>query len=96
MNNNDDLLKHAVPYDDNQRPVALEFRDDLLLVTLKDGRLIGTPLSWYPRLMSATPAQLANYELWAFGIHWEELDEELGIEGMLQGIRPKPRQPQVG
>ena len=82
-------------FDEGKIPVALEIRDGLLLVTLKDGRLIGTPLSWYPRLLNATPQQLANYELWAFGIHWEELDEDLGIEGMLQGIRPRPTVPQA-
>jgi hypothetical protein len=83
-------------FDEGSIPVALEIRDGMLLVTLKDGRLIGTPLEWYPKLMNATPQQLANYELWAFGIHWEDLDEDLGIEGMLLGIRPKPPQPQHG
>ncbi|MBA3870927.1 MAG: DUF2442 domain-containing protein [Anaerolineae bacterium] len=83
-------------FDEGKIPVSLEIRDGLLLVTLKDGRLIGTPLSWYPRLMNATPQQLENYELWAFGIHWEDLDEDLGIEGMLMGIHPKPPVPQVG
>ncbi len=83
-------------FDEGKMPVALEIRDALLLVTLKDGRLIGTPLSWYPRLMNATPQQLANYELWAFGIHWEDLNEDLGIEGMLHGIQPKPPVPQAG
>jgi hypothetical protein len=96
MGDLDDLLKNAKSYDENHRPVALEIRDGRLLVTLKDGRLIGTPLSWYPRLAAATPEQLANYELWAFGIHWEDLDEDLSIEGMLQGIRPKSGEPQQG
>jgi hypothetical protein len=82
-------------FDQNKIPVALDIRDGKLLVTLKDGRLIGTPLSWYPRLVNATPEQLANYELWSFGIHWEDLDEDLSIEGMLQGIQPKPHEPQT-
>jgi hypothetical protein len=81
-------------YDDHQRPVAIEIHDGRLLVTLKDGRIIGTPIEWYPKLAAATPEQLANHELWAFGIHWEELDEDLSIEGMLLGIRPKPAQPE--
>jgi hypothetical protein len=81
-------------FDQGKIPIAMEFRDGLLLVTLKDGRVIGTPIDWYPRLANATPEQLEHYELWAFGIHWEELDEDLSIDGMLQGIRPKPAQPQ--
>jgi uncharacterized protein DUF2442 len=83
-------------FDEGKIPVALEIRDGRLLVTLKDGRLIGTALSWYPHLARATSEQLANYELWAFGIHWEDLDEDLIIEGMLQGIQPKPHEPQHG
>lgn len=76
-------------FDENKMPVALEIRDGLVVVTLKDGRVIGTPIAWYPRLVNATAEQLAVYELWAFGIHWEDLDEDLSIEGMLQGIQPK-------
>lgn len=56
-------------FDENTMPVAVEIRDRMLLVTLKDGCLIGTPLDWYPRLAHATPQQLANDELGAFGIH---------------------------
>jgi hypothetical protein len=74
--------------EEGRYPKKVEFRDGLLLVTLRDGRLIGTPLEWYPRLSGATMEQLQRYELWAFGIHWDELDEDLSIEGMLQGIRP--------
>jgi hypothetical protein len=81
-------------FDEGTIPVATEIRDGRLLVTLKDGRIIGTPIEWYPKLAAATPEQLANHELWAFGIHWEELDEDLSIEGMLLGIRPKPAQPE--
>ncbi len=75
-------------FDDNRTPIAAEIRDEMLWVTLKDGRVIGTPLGWYPRLAQATPEQLENFELWAFGIHWPDLDEDLGIEGMLLGVRP--------
>jgi Protein of unknown function (DUF2442) len=91
-----DSLQNAVPYDDKQRPVAVEFKDGMLLVKLKDGRLIGTPIAWYPRLANATPEQLGKVELSTFGLHWEDLDEDLGIEGMLQGIQPKPREPEHG
>jgi hypothetical protein len=74
-------------YDESKKPIAAEIRDGILLVTLQDGRLIATPIDWYPRLARATPAQLKNFELWAFGVHWEEPDENISIEGMLQGIK---------
>lgn len=58
-----------------------------LIVTLRDGRRIATPLAWYPRLVNASPAQRANYEIMPMGVHWPEIDEDLSIAGMLQGRR---------
>ena len=72
------------------RPVAATFTSDELVVTLADGRKIATPLSWYPRLRDASASERGHFELMAMGIHWPELDEDLGIAGMLRG-RPAPR-----
>jgi Protein of unknown function (DUF2442) len=67
------------------RPVSVAFTADELVVTLADGRKIATPLSWYPRLRNANSAQRDHFELMAMGIHWPELDEDLGVAGMLKG-----------
>jgi len=72
-----------------QHPIRVHFGEGMLWVTLRDGRMIGTPLHWYSRLQQATEDQRRDYELWAFGIHWESLNEDLSIEGMLQAIRPR-------
>jgi len=69
------------------RPVAVAFTADELVVTLADGRRIATPLEWYPRLLGASAAARANVELMPMGIHWPDLDEDLGIAGMLRGRR---------
>ena len=69
------------------RPRSVEFTASDLVVTLADGRKIVTPLDWYPRLKSASAKQRANFELMAMGIHWPDLDEDLGIAGMLKGRR---------
>ncbi|MGD2020272.1 MAG: DUF2442 domain-containing protein [Thiohalocapsa sp.] len=58
---------------------------DNLWVELADGRTLGVPLVWFPRLLAATPQQLADYELSARGIHWDALDEDIAIEGLLAG-----------
>ena len=50
-----------------------------------DGRQVLTPLWWYPRLLNATPAQRNTVELMVDGIHWPEVDEDLSIDGMLDG-----------
>jgi Cysteine-rich CPCC/Protein of unknown function (DUF2442) len=67
------------------RPVAVAFTTDELVVTLADGRKIATPLSWYPRLLNASASARQHFELMATGIRWPELDEDLGIAGMLRG-----------
>jgi hypothetical protein len=69
------------------RPISVTFTTDELVVTLADGRKIATPLAWYPRLKSASAAAREHVELMPMGIHWPELDEDLGIAGMLQGRR---------
>ena len=69
------------------RPISVAFATDELVVTLADGRKIATPLAWYPRLKNASAAAREHLELMPMGIHWPELDEDLGIAGMLQGRR---------
>ena len=58
-------------------------------MTLVDGRKIATPLDWYPRL-DAPRRQRANFEIMPMGIRCD-LDEDLGIAGMLKGRPHKPR-----
>ena len=71
------------------RPVSVAFTTDELVVTLADGRKIATPLTWYPRLKNASAETRTHFELMPMGIHWPELDEDLGIAGMLQGRRAR-------
>ena len=61
--------------------------ETMLFVDLSDGRSLGTPLFWYPRLLNATPAQRAEWQLAGagIGIHWPDVDEDLSLEGMLAG-----------
>jgi len=61
------------------------FGDNSMWVELLDGRIIGVPLVWFPRLLRAQPEQLTHYELSQRGIHWDELDEDISIAGLLAG-----------
>jgi hypothetical protein len=67
------------------RARSVEFTPTDLVVTLADGRKIATPIEWYPRLARASAAQRENFEIGPMGIHWPDLDEDLGIAGMLKG-----------
>ena len=71
------------------RPVGVEIKDNLVLVTLADGRVIGNPIDWHPWLAHATPEQQKNVELHHYSVDWIDLDEGLDIQGMLMGIHPK-------
>ena len=66
-------------------PEAVSFDDDSMWVTLGDGRTIGVPLVWFPRLLRATPAQRESVELSRRGLHWEALDEDISVAGLLAG-----------
>ncbi len=61
--------------------------DDTLSVELSDGRSISVPLTWFPRLLNATPKERNNWRLIGKGdgIHWEDLDEDINIEGLITG-----------
>jgi hypothetical protein len=61
--------------------------DEELTAVLTDGRRIAVPLAWYPRLLDASPAERQNWRLLGEGyaIEWLDLDEHIGIEGMLAG-----------
>jgi hypothetical protein len=69
---------------------SIEFTDDMMNVHLMDGRIIGVPLAWSPRLLAATPKQRKKYEIGGggIGLHWEELDEDLSVAGLLAGADP--------
>jgi len=66
------------------------FDDERMFTLLSDGRVIGVPLRWFPRLLGAPIALREKYELWRSGkwIHWEELDEDLSVEAMLSKSVP--------
>lgn len=66
-------------------PRAVRFDEDCVWVELEDGRTIGVPLAWFPRLLHASPEERAAVELSRRGLHWDELDEDILIEGLLQG-----------
>ena len=69
------------------RATSVEISDDELIVTLRDGRRIASPLAWYPRLQAATREARENWTLLGdgIGIHWPEIDEDLSVEGLLEG-----------
>ncbi len=68
---------------------TVSITEDVLAVKLSDGRDLSVPLSWYPRLVHATPEERENWELIGDGqgIHWPDLDEDISVEMLLGGRR---------
>ena len=64
---------------------AVRFDEHTMWVDLSDGRNLGVPLAWFPRLLNATPAQRQQVQISRTGLHWEELDEDISIAGLLAG-----------
>ncbi|MEK6289043.1 MAG: DUF2442 domain-containing protein [Acidobacteriota bacterium] len=73
------------------RAVKVWFDDDNIWLGLEDGRQVSTPLAFYPRLLNATKEQRENYEFIGpgIGIHWEDLDEDLSVEGIVLGRKDR-------
>ena len=71
---------------------SVRFDDNSMWVDLSDGRVIAVPLAWFPRLLHATPQQREQVELSSQGLHWEEIDEDVSIAGLLAGIGDQSRQ----
>jgi hypothetical protein len=72
----------------------VSFDDHTMWVELTDGRTLGVPLAWFPRLLKATPAQRAKVEMSRLGLHWEDIDEDISIAGLLAGRGDITRQPE--
>lgn len=66
-------------------PKAVRFDEDTLWVSLSDGRTIAAPLAWFPRLLEAAPEQRAMVELSKGGLHWDALNENISVAGLLAG-----------
>ena len=71
-----------IPYAEN-----VTVTEDTLVVDLSDGRTISAPLAWYPRLLHGTPDERKSWRLIGkgHGIHWEGIDEDISVEGLLTG-----------
>lgn len=66
---------------------ALRFDDDMMYVTLLDGRLIGVPIIWFPLLHEASAVEREKYEIGGGGVslHWPDIDEDISVAGLLAG-----------
>ena len=72
---------------------AVSFDANTMWVDFVDGRKLGVPLAYFPRLLNATPAQREHCQIsgGGSGLHWDEIDEDISVENLLLGIGDRTR-----
>ena len=72
---------------------SVRFDADTMWVDLEDGRQLGVPLAYFPRLLNATPAQREKFTIsgGGKGLHWDDLDEDISVPSLLAGIGDRTR-----
>ena len=72
---------------------VVRFDADTMWVDLADGRQLGVPLAYFPRLIHATPSQRDNYVIsgGGSGLHWDDIDEDISVPALLMGIGDRTR-----
>lgn len=71
------------------RVIKASVTDDTLSVDMEDGRSLSIPIGWFPRLAYGNASERANFQISGagYGLHWPDLDEDIGVEGLLLGKR---------
>ncbi len=71
----------------------VRFDEDTMWVDLVDGRTLGVPLAYFPRLLNATPAERMKYVVsgGGTGLHWDDLDEDISVPALLLGVGDRTR-----
>ena len=64
----------------------VRFDADNMWVELSDGRTLGVPLAWFPRLVRASAEELNEVRITSRGLHWDALDEDVSIAALLDGL----------
>ena len=72
---------------------TVRFDEFTMWVELDDGRTLGVPMAWFPRLLHATPQQRAACDIGRYWLHWEDIDEDISIEGLLAGLGDMTHRP---
>jgi hypothetical protein len=79
----------------NSLAKAISFDANTMWVDFVDGRKLGVPLAYFPRLLNATPTQREHYEIsgGGSGLHWDEINEDISVENLLLGIGDRTKSP---
>jgi hypothetical protein len=73
--------------------IRVNFDADTMWLDLADGRRLGVPIAYFPRLLRATPAQRQRCVIsgGGIGLHWDDLDEDILVSALLLGVGDRSR-----
>lgn len=76
------------------KATRVHFDKDTMRIDMADGRQLGVPLAYFPRLLSASEQQRQNYTIsgGGIGLHWDDIDEDISVASLLLGIGDRNRQ----
>lgn len=76
------------------KAMKVTFDKTTMWVKLTDGRILGVPLVYFPRLLRANAKQRSRYEMsgGGTGLHWDEIDEDISVKGLLLGLGDQTRE----
>ncbi len=71
----------------------VRFDGDIMWLELADGRQLGVPLAYFPRLLRASPTERNTFTVsgGGAGIHWDDLDEDISVHAILMGVGDRTR-----
>src|SRR5258708_33721855 len=66
---------------------SVNFDEEMMNVSLTDGRRVSVPILWFPMLREATPDQRTKYEIGGVGtsLHWPEMNEDFSVARRIVG-----------
>lgn len=75
------------------KALSISFDSNNMWVELADGRKLGVPLAYFPRLLHATPRDRKNYTIsgGGIGLHWEDIDEDISVRALMMGVGDRTR-----
>jgi hypothetical protein len=75
------------------RALSVDFDEEQMWVRLEDGRTLGIPLAWFPRLLHGSMDARRKVQISPSGLHWDELDEDISVAGLIAGRGDMTRTP---
>lgn len=63
----------------------MSFDNKMIWVELADGRIVGAPLKWFPKLREADRQERDKYKMTPVSLIWRALDTQIHMDDLFDG-----------